>query len=344
MQPACTVLMWRFSSVGDIVLATPAISALAQAWPHARIIFATKAAFVPLLQANPHLHAVVSAPADASFGVWLNTLRACRADAVVDLHGKARGWALRFGLRTPHQAYWHKRDLADSLTMHLGHGRYRARKHIAARYHQAVEQLVGRALPRATLRYDVAPADEVRARVRLQALRATRSGPCIGLSPGAMWATKRWPLARFVALAQRLVAQGMHVVLTGSPDEMAQAEIITHNIPSVQNLTGRITLGELGGIIAQCDVFVANDSGPMHIARALGVPTVAFFGSTDPNQFDGRGHRLLFSGRACAPCSFHGLAQCPKGHLGCLYDLSVQDAESAIYALLGCKPVAPVIG
>jgi heptosyltransferase-2 len=159
-----------------------------------------------------------------------------------------------------------------------------------------------------------------------------------------MWATKRWPLQRFAQLAERLGARGMQIILTGTPSEQPLAQAVLQRVPTALNLTGKLALGELGGVIDACDVFVANDSGPMHIARALGVPTLAFFGSTDARQFDGRGHSLIRSERDCAPCSFHGYPSCPRGHLGCLRDFDVDFAYAQVEALLGKKPVAWVYG
>ncbi|RYF09117.1 MAG: glycosyltransferase family 9 protein, partial [Deltaproteobacteria bacterium] len=160
----------------------------------------------------------------------------------------------------------------------------------------------------------------------------------------AMWATKRWPLPRFTALAAALVRIGHQVILTGSPDEAGAVAEVAAAVPTAINLAGRLTLGELGGVLAQLDAFVANDSGPMHMARALRIPTLAFFGSTDPKQFDAAGHRFMFSNRHCAPCSFHGRVACPRGHLGCLTDHTVAAALDHVLALLASGPAAAVRG
>ena len=82
-------------------------------------------------------------------------------------------------------------------------------------------------------------------------------------------------------------------------------------------------------------MFVANDSGPMHLARALGVPTLALFGSTDPGMFDFTGHHVLFAGVPCSPCSFFGRRRCPRGHFRCMLDLDVDCAWAALEPLLG---------
>ena len=94
------------------------------------------------------------------------------------------------------------------------------------------------------------------------------------------------------------------------------------------------------GIVSLCAAFLANDSGPMHLARALRVPTVAVFGSTDPGMFAWDGHAALSVELPCAPCSFHGRASCPLGHLRCLET----SAEVAWERLRGLSAPAPLLG
>lgn len=72
----------------------------------------------------------------------------------------------------------------------------------------------------------------------------------------------------------------------------------------------------------------------MHVSRALGVPTLAFFGSTDPTMFDFSGHEVLFAGVECAPCSFFGRRRCPRGHFRCMLDLDEERAWTALSRLL----------
>jgi ADP-heptose:LPS heptosyltransferase len=72
----------------------------------------------------------------------------------------------------------------------------------------------------------------------------------------------------------------------------------------------------------------------MHMARALGVPTLAIFGSTDPAMFDFAGHAMLFAGVECAPCSFFGRSRCPRGHFRCMLDLTEERAWNALSPLL----------
>jgi ADP-heptose:LPS heptosyltransferase len=154
------------------------------------------------------------------------------------------------------------------------------------------------------------------------------------MAPGAMWETKRWPADRFGALAARCIEAGYQVVLTGSPAEAPVVADAQRVAPAAMDLGERLALADLPGLIDACAAFVANDSGPMHIARALRVPTLAIFGSTDPAQFDLEGHRLMYAGLPCSPCSLYGLPRCPKRHFECMMNLTVDHAWSELRRLL----------
>jgi ADP-heptose:LPS heptosyltransferase len=208
----------------------------------------------------------------------------------------------------------------------------------------AVEELAGRTLPPGRLSYVVGPAQQAKADKVLTEAGINLAGPLVGMSPGAKWDTKRWPVGRFGELATRALAAGHQVIVTGSPGEAALGTAIKESAPQVADLVGAVDLDVLGGVIARCSAFVANDSGPMHLARALGVPTLAFFGSTDPAQFDFAGHRVLFKSEPCSPCSFYGLARCPKGHLRCLETIEVEEAWQALTQLDQTRSAAAVSG
>ena len=179
---------------------------------------------------------------------------------------------------------WHKRDFADTVAVRLRLRPWRSDRLQADRYHQAVERLVGRTLPRGRLR--VVPDPDAVERAR----RLLPPGPVLGISPGAAWATKRWPAERFAEVARRALAAGWGVVVQGSPAERALCAEVVAAAPGAVAVEPDIPT--LIGIVSLCAAFLANDSGPMHLARALRVPTVAVFGSTDPGMFAWDGHEI----------------------------------------------------
>ena len=329
-----TVLVLRFSAIGDVVLTAPAIEALKAAWPDARIVYALKERLAHLVQHNPSVDEVVALRPGEGPLSYARRLRAAQPTVVLDLHGKIRSKILRALIPGVRKVVWHKRDFRDTLPVKLGLRPYHASMLFADRYHAAVEELVGRALPRGRLRYFLGPDDVAEAERVLRASGIDLARPIFGLSPGANWETKRWPAERFAGLARRALAEGVQVAVQGSEAEAPLGALIAQLAPGTVDLSGKLDLRALGGFIARCAAFAANDSGPMHIARALGVPTLAFFGSTDPGMFDFTGHQLLFAGVECSPCSFFGRRRCPRGHFRCMLDLDEDRAFRALQPLL----------
>jgi ADP-heptose:LPS heptosyltransferase len=325
------VLVLRFSSLGDVVLTAPAVEALHNAWPTTRILFAVKAELAPLVRNSPFVHEVL--PLERSDGVRSLAARAREVGAVLDLHGKVRSQLLRLLLRKP-SVVWHKRDFADTVAVKLLRRPYHAKMRIADRYHAAVEALVGRPLPRGRLRYFLGPDEAERAARVLREAGVEPSRPRVALFPGATRNTKQWPVERFGELARRILGSGFQVVVGGSAAEAGLCREVVSLAPGAADVSGRFALDVLGGFLAGSAAFVGNDSGPMHVARALGVPTLAFFGPTDPGQFDFTGCALLFAGVPCSPCSFFGQHACPRGHFRCMADLDVERAWQVLSPLL----------
>ena len=341
------VLVLRFSALGDVVLLSPALAALRAAWPRTRIVLATQAAFAPLLSHDPNLTATVALGVGEGAMAYASRLREALAGAsnvaVLDLHGKLFSLALRALLPFAWPVVvWHKRDVADTIGVALGTRTWRSDRLHADRYHLAMEVLVGQALPRGALRVWVDPTDDERAGTLLAEAGHDGTRRLVGMAPGARWATKRWPAERFAEVARRALSAGYAVAVQGSEGERALCAEVVALAPGALDLGGQLDVAGLMGFVARCSAFVANDSGPMHLARAAGVPTLAIFGSTDPGMFAWGGHRALFADLPCSPCSFYGRKTCPKGHLRCLSDVSAQSAWVALDALLaagGCESV-----
>jgi lipopolysaccharide heptosyltransferase II len=334
------VAILRFSALGDVVLTSPAVQALAEAWPDAEITFVTKERFAPLVAHNPHIAHVLTLGEGESLLTLRQRLAERQPDVVLDLHDNLRASWLRRLAPAKRKVVWRKRPFWHGVAVRLRLTTYSARLHIAARYHAAVEQLVGHQLPPGDMKLWVDGAEAVAARDTLVTAGVDLERPVVGMAPGSMWETKRWPTDRWGQLASRCIEAGWQVVLTGSPAEREVTAAVREHATGAVDLAGQVSIGQLGAVVANCSAFVANDSGPMHVARALGVPTLAFFGSTDPAQFDFTGHGLMWAALECAPCSLYGLSSCPRRHFRCMLDLGVDAAWAELEALVttGARP------
>ena len=139
---------------------------------------------------------------------------------------------------------------------------------------------------------------------------------------------KLWPAERYIGLAGRLYGEaGLRPVLVGSSAEHAYLDNITGKTDGI-NLSGKSGVGDLMSVLRGADLVVGNDSGPVHVSAAMGVPTVSIFGSTSPVWTSPRGpfSRLVTSGADCSPCF---RKECPEGDTRCLRDISVDDVFDA---------------
>jgi len=153
-----------------------------------------------------------------------------------------------------------------------------------------------------------------------------KNGLIIGINPGAQYGiAKRWHPERFGFVADRLSKEyGASVIIFGGPGDVSTAGAVQASMKeNVLNLAGKTGLRGLMALVNRCSLFITNDSGPMHISAALGVPTLAVFGSTDhiaTGPF-GEGHRIIREPVNCSPCLKR---TCPLRHYKCMEQVTPQ--------------------
>ncbi len=163
---------------------------------------------------------------------------------------------------------------------------------------------------------------------------AAEGRPFIALAPGSIWATKRWPY--YPELVRQLAAETPVVVVGGAVDGDLGRAIASVSPGRVLDATGRLSLLASAEIIRRARALVTNDSAPMHLASAVGTPTVAIFGPTVPDFGFGPlapnaatvGHELL----SCRPCDRHGPKACPLGHWRCMRDVTPELVHQTLLA------------
>jgi len=201
---------------------------------------------------------------------------------------------------------------------------------------KTTSQLVAGVMPDITLA--VSPERKYAARKRLQSQGVDFNRTVVGVNPGAFYGSaKRWPSERYATVLDRLIDERQaSVVIFGSPNEVAIAEAIQsgmRNRPRI--LSGRTELSELIAMIACCDLFLTNDSGPMHLAAALRVPTLAIFGSTDETATGPMSPVAVVLNKRveCSPCL---LRECPIDHR-CMTRIPAEEVAQQAFQVIDAK-------
>ncbi len=310
--------------LGDVVLSLAALRDVRAHFPAARLEVLARPAFADLYAAISGVDAVVAArgvraEADAVRG---------RYDAGL-LFTNSFGTALSLALARVPERWGYATDLRGPLLTRRARVPLEVRHRSQVYYYRAVLSGVG-------LQVSASPDTSLSPLPAWVERGAALLGPgdWIGLNPGAAYGSaKQWLPARFAAAGDRLARQtGARVAIVGSASERPLAEAIAgamRETPRV--LAGETSLTDLVGVLGRLRLFVTNDSGPMHVAAALGVPVVAVFGSTDWRETapQSERHALVRHEVECAPCL---LRECPIDHR-CMRRIETEDVVAAASAL-----------
>jgi heptosyltransferase II len=324
------ILVVRYSALGDVVLATSVLEPLRQRFPGARIEWVTDPLYAPLLEGLPEIAAVHRLAREGEDGALAIAARVRgRFDIAIDLQNKARS-AVVAHAAAPRRAAFRRRSPLQALGSLFGSDPPLVRAHQTALYAEALAPL-GVDGPGPT---KVSLSEQART-LAADALAGVRA-PAVAIAPGARWATKRWPAERFAAVADALAADGCRIVLCGGPgDRIAFDAFRAAARAEVAADLSFLPIDALAAAIARVQLLVACDSGPVHLATAVGTPVLALFGPTSATRWGPPPPgRALSLGLACAPCSNHGGDHCPEGHHRCLADLAPEAVLAAARELL----------
>jgi heptosyltransferase-2 len=301
--------------LGDVVMAAPAVAALHRARPGARLVASAPSAFLPFARALPGV-----AEARAAEGVRreARTLRAERPDAVVVFPRSFRA-ALPARLARVPVRVGHGQGATRWLLTHAAHDAAPLRRAHRTRWFALLAEAFGPVAPDVPAPTLGPPPEARRAAERLLlALGRDPGRPLVVLEPGAAYgAAKCWPAERFGALARALRERGHDVVTIGTDaSRPLEAKVAAAAGPGLLRAAGRTAdLGVLMGVLSLARLVVSNDTGPMHLAAALGTPVLALFGASDPVVSGPLGpgpRRVLYEPEPCSPCF---LRECPvPGH------------------------------
>lgn len=336
--PAQRIGVWNTAFLGDALLTLPLLQMLNYAYPTAQIDFYVRKGVAGLFRASPFIQNVFEYDKRSaksrltgifdqgknirkhSYDLWISTHNSMRS-ALISKLGAA---TYRIGYDKP----WFNR-LCYQKTVD--------RKFEEL---QEIERLLQLLLP---LDLDISspPWPELylpeASITKAESIVDKFSGkPLLGLHPGSVWPTKRWPVEYFANIGLKAMEYGAQIILFAGPGEEEMAAKVKQKILDasasaeqcsgfITDLSGKLQLTELAAVIARLNCYLTNDSGPMHMAWIQRTPVVALFGPTVRSLgFVPRGDSdlLEINDLACRPCGLHGHQTCPKGHFRCMLDLS----------------------
>jgi len=325
------ILAVRLDRLGDVVLTLPALDALAESYPNAHRMVMVRPALAPLIHGRPSVHRVVVAEHDADVHALARVMAACEPDLAVDFSAvddlrAARALVLarvrdRVGLAGGGREVYFTNTASPDAPCSLSE--------LNGLVVEAAGGIASAASPSVTLDARARSAAEA----LLRQLGAPSGWPRIAVHPGGHYPTQRWPVERFadVAVALAVRHKGRVVILSGPGEEELVRSLYRYGSEHAV-IVPALDVASLAAVMGCCDVLLANNSGPLHLAAAIGLPTVSVMGPTDPVRFWPMGREqtvIRLQGLACSPCT--------RGRCGphdCLRGIGVSEVLEAAQDLL----------
>ena len=321
--------------VGDAVLAIPAMKALRKRFSDAEITLLVRPWVAGLFTSAPFVDRVWSEPKPSRLGDWTRIARAIRSgrfDLALLLPNSFESALMMYVSRVPKRIGYATDGRGWMLTNSITPGG--AARH-QVDYYLALVKTLASNTARPSIEIEATAEERSTARTLLKNEGIASDAAFLVLNPGAAYGSaKRWHEDRFAKTAGLLAKElRLQIALIGSEAERPIAEQIAAQIPGRSIvLNGKTSLETLIGVLAEASLMITNDSGPMHIAAALGIPTVAVFGSTDERVTGpcGARTRIVKEPVECSPCL---LRDCPIDHR-CMNGVTVEDVCRAARELI----------
>jgi ADP-heptose:LPS heptosyltransferase len=308
--------------MGDCLLLTGPVRALKEEFPGFRVSVLVESRFAPCFDKNPDFHEILIADGKLETGAQMLTRR---FRAIVNLHGGPTSLAyacLAWGKRIGFEHYrgaklYHGRVPSPSPSTHTVQGTMELFQWLGVRREKAP-----------ALRYEAHEAEADRMQNKL------KGRPYVVIHPASVMATKRWDPRRFGEVARSLAARGFTIVVTAGPGEEWFSGEVAREVDGTLILLG-LSIPELAELIRGARLYIGNDSGPMHLAAAVGTPTVAVWGSSDSRRWRPWGveHRVVQNPFECNPCPGYRCLVAPTPL--CIESVTVEQVNAAVGELLG---------
>lgn len=323
------------------------LKALRDRFTDSHITMVTKDIYSDVFRHNPCINQLLLLKKN-NFKEIVRALKSPKTDLFVDLHNNPRSFVLSVAV-FPKKILRYKKDVFGRRFMVLSAwirgilfnrshldcdiisktpSELRHIKHVADKYLSAVSSVCGKS--QSVLPEIFVPMSKEKI---LSVFNIEHSSFIAGFNIGGKWKTKQWGFDKYIGLAGAVKDKyKATIIIFGDKNDFDAADAIAKETGAI-NLAGKTSLLELSELISFCNVFITGDSGAMHIASALQVPTVAVFGSTVA-EFGfyplGKKSVVLFSDVLCRPCALHGRKKCPIGTHVCMENISVKDVLDCI--------------
>jgi heptosyltransferase-2 len=310
------LLVVRLSSLGDVLLTTPLVRTIKNKYPDIEIDFVVREEYRDVLKLNPHIRNLYTFQRDNDKTKELkNQICKNKYDLVIDLQNNFRSHKLLrcFGDSV---VRYKKNHIQKFLLVLLKINRLKDTPQIPVRYASVLDD------------FDLDDLGPELFTDKTANTKLLNSNNLIGLCPGSKHFTKMWPEDNFIQLGRTLEKNGYNVVLFGGSDDKQICDRISSELSSAINLSNNNDILQTAADMKMCDVIYCNDSGLMHTATAVGVPVIAFYGSTVKEfgftPYKAKNLILENNYLSCRPCTHIGRNSCPKKHFKCMKEISSQ--------------------
>lgn len=312
--------------LGDAVMSLPTLCSLREMEPKAHIAVLVRRPLADLYRGSADVDDVIG------YETWLAAVRSLKKaafDTALILPRSFSSAFMAFTARIGRRIGYRGEGRAAMLTHPVERDDDLLRVHRVRYYHHLLTPLGKPPAPKA-------PRLRIPDEARAWAKERLPGEDWVGINPGATYGTaKQWYPDRFVDVARRLSKRGLKAVVVGGPSEAELGDRVAREAGGL-SLAGRTSILQLAAVIERCRLFLTNDTGPMHVADAVGTPIAAVFGPTDWRTTPpyGKSHEIVRTEIECAPCLER---VCPLKHHDCMKRVSADDVEEACGRLLERK-------
>jgi heptosyltransferase-2 len=322
-------------------MTTPAIRAIRKRFPNSYVSLLAKPWVMPVFENSEHIDRLLiyddKGRHKGIFGKFrlARDLKKYHFEAAILLQNAFEAALITFLARIPLRIGYNT-DVRQLLLTHAVSCTNEIKKKHQTDYYLNIIRGLGMKEDNRELYLRLNQKDRFRAEKRLLEQHLSLDDKIVGINPGATYGpAKQWPLDRYAHLADKIQAfTGGRIIIFGGPNDRNLGGNISQRMQHRPiDLSGKTSLGEAMALIERCDLFITNDSGLMHVAAALNVPLIAVFGSTNSITTGplSQNSKIVQVPLECSPCL---RPECPKGHLNCMDQISVEMVFSDVKDML----------